>query len=246
MKLVVLGSTGYHPNQRRHTACLMLPEAGVVLDAGTGFFRVRDLVQTPTLDIFLTHAHLDHIFGLTYLFDTLYESPLKTVRVHGEEAKLKAIAEHLFATDLFPVKPPFEWKPLIGPVTLPDGGRLSYFPLEHPGGAIGYRIEWTDRTMAYVTDTTARRGAPYVEEIRGVDVLVHECYFPDGYETLAAKTGHSCTTPVAQVAKDAFVGRLVLMHMNPLSVADDPIGLDVARAIFPATELAEDGMVIDV
>ena len=33
MKLHLLGTTGYHPNARRHTACLMLPEQGIVLDA---------------------------------------------------------------------------------------------------------------------------------------------------------------------------------------------------------------------
>lgn len=65
MKLVLLGTTGYHPNRRRHTACMFLPEVGVVLDAGTGMFRVRDHLATSHLDIFLTHAHLDHVVGLT-------------------------------------------------------------------------------------------------------------------------------------------------------------------------------------
>ena len=49
MKLLILGSTGYHPNELRHTACFMLPEVGVVLDAGTGMFRVRDHLVTPEL-----------------------------------------------------------------------------------------------------------------------------------------------------------------------------------------------------
>ena len=50
MKLILLGTTGYHPNNRRHTACLMLPEVGVVLDAGTAMFRVRDYLTTKHLD----------------------------------------------------------------------------------------------------------------------------------------------------------------------------------------------------
>jgi len=96
--------------------------------------------------------------------------------------------------------------------------------------------------MAYVTDTTAAVDAAYVERIRGVDLLIHECYFPDGEEEWAQTTGHSCTTPVAEVARTAGVGRLVLVHVNPLSTDDDPIGLDIARAIFPKTELGEDRM----
>ncbi|HEY5311264.1 MAG TPA: ribonuclease Z, partial [Pirellulales bacterium] len=62
MKLIVLGSTGYHPNDLRQTACVMLPEIGVVLDAGTGMYRVGPLLCTDELHIFLSHAHLDHIF----------------------------------------------------------------------------------------------------------------------------------------------------------------------------------------
>ena len=54
-RLLLLGTTGYHPSERRHTACMMLPEIGVVLDAGTAMFRVRQHLATPTLDIFLTH-----------------------------------------------------------------------------------------------------------------------------------------------------------------------------------------------
>ena len=42
MKILLLGTAGYHPSETRHTACVMLPEAGIVLDAGTGFFRVRE------------------------------------------------------------------------------------------------------------------------------------------------------------------------------------------------------------
>ena len=67
MRITLLDTTGYHPNERRHTACLMIPDQGIVLDAGTAMFRLGDHLATQELDIFLTHAHLDHIVGLTYL-----------------------------------------------------------------------------------------------------------------------------------------------------------------------------------
>src|SRR5688500_13740255 len=100
MKLLILGTSGYHPSERRQTACLMLPEAGIVLDAGTGFFRVREHLATSTLDIFLTHAHLDHCVGLTFLLSTLWEKQIQRVTVHGEPAKLAAIREHLLNEQL--------------------------------------------------------------------------------------------------------------------------------------------------
>ncbi len=82
----------------------------------------------------------------------------------------------------------------------------------------------------------------YTEFIRGVDVLIHECYFPDDRAEWAIKTGHSNTTPVASLAREAGVGRLILTHVDPLQSSDDPIGLDVARAVFPKSTLAHDLM----
>ena len=245
MRLLLLGTAGYHPNDKRNTACLMFPELGLVFDAGTSMFRVREHLQTTTLDIFLTHAHLDHVVGLTFLLDVLYEKSMDAVRVHGERHKLVAIEEHLFSEHLFPVPPPYTAVPLEGAVPLPDGGSINHFHLDHPGGSVGYRVDWPDRSMAYVTDTTAAPDAPYIDMIRGVDLLVHECNFPDGMEAMALKTGHSCTTPVAQVAAAAGVGRLVLVHVNPLSEDDDPVGLSMARRVFPATDLGFDQMEIE-
>ena len=245
MRLVLLGTTGYHPSDSRQTACMTLPDCGVVLDAGTAMYRLRDYLQLTTLDIFLTHTHLDHIIGLTFLFDVLHEKAVQHVRVHGEHEKIVAVQEHLFCKALFPAMPPIEWHDLDGPAELPNQTRLTYFPLKHPGGSVGFRLDWADRSMAYVTDTTATTDADYVEKIRGVDLLVHECYFPDGMESQAELTGHSCTTPVAQVARAADVGRLILVHTNPLDNTDDPVGINVARAIFPKTELGTDRMELD-
>jgi ribonuclease BN (tRNA processing enzyme) len=117
--------------------------------------------------------------------------------------------------------------------------------LEHPGGSLGYRIDWPDRSLAYVTDTTADVQAAYVEKIRGVDVLLHECYFPDGWEDHARLTGHSCLSPVLQVAKRAEVGRLILVHINPMANEIDPLGIDAARAVFPSTDIGCDTMIVE-
>jgi ribonuclease BN (tRNA processing enzyme) len=245
MKLVLLGTTGYHPNERGHTPCMLLPECGVMLDAGTAMFRAPRYLRTRELHIFLSHVHLDHVVGLSYLLNIVRIHPLDRIVVYGEPDKLVAINEHLFSTLLFPKKPPMEMRPLEHEVPLPQAGRLTHFPLEHNGGTIGFRLEWPDHSMAYVTDVTASPSADYVRKIRGVNLLIHECYFSDEHADWAKKTCHSCTTPVAQVARKAGVGRLVLVHLNPLSDADDPVGLDTARAIFPRTLLGEDLMELE-
>jgi ribonuclease Z len=245
MKLLFLGTAGYHPSETRHTSCLMLPEVGVVLDAGSGMFRVRDRLATKTLDIFLSHAHLDHVWGVSFLFDTCFGKSMERVTLHAEAAKLAAIQTHLLTEDLFPAQLPLSAAPLSGPVELQGGGLLTHFPLDHPGGSVGFRLEWPGRSMAYITDTTASKDAPYLSHIRGVDLLVHECNFPDGREEWAEKTGHSCLTNVLHLAQAASVGRLVLTHMDPLGMGEDPVGLEASRAIFPNSKIARDLMEVE-
>lgn len=245
MKLVFLGTAGYHPSERRHTSCLMLPELGVVFDAGSGFFRVRDWLMTPTLDIFLTHAHLDHCLGLTFLLNVAYGKQLARITIHGDARKLDSIRTHLFNADLFPVLPSVEWRPLESTVELLHGHQLRHWPQRHPGGSCGYRIDGPGRSFAFVTDTTADPNAEYVHQIRDVDLLVHECNFNDAQAEFAEITGHSCATPVGQVARAANVGRLYLTHFDPLSPHETPIDLAAVRASFPNVELADDRVVVD-
>jgi ribonuclease BN (tRNA processing enzyme) len=246
MRILLLGTGGYHPSEQRHTACVMLPESGVIFDAGTSFFRVPERLETDEVQIFLTHAHLDHIVGLTYFLVPLLRKTVKRARLYGTPATLDAVQTHLFAEAVFPVLPSFEFVPLEPglPIDVP-GGVLSHQRLSsHPGGSTAYRIDLPAsadqpaRSLAYVTDTVV--DGTYAEFIRGVGLLLHECYFPDGMAEWADKTGHSHTTPVARLARDSGVGRLVLLHVDPYAKGDDPLGIDTARRIFPGIELGHD------
>ena len=226
----------------------MLPEIGVIFDAGTGMFRVRDLIATKTLDIFLSHIHLDHCVGLTFLYDVLRDKNLDRVTVHVDPPKIADLKNHLYASALFPVEPNFEIR-AIEPnktIQLNDGSKLKSFPLTHPGGCLGFRIDWNDRSMAYVTDTTACPDAEYLSNLDGISTLIHESYFPDGFEDLAATTGHSCLTPVAKVAAKVQAGSLFLVHINPLDESDKPLNLPSIESIYPGAIVPSDQQVIDV
>lgn len=242
MRVEFLGTGGFHPNERRHTACVMLPEIGVAFDAGTSAFRIPGCLQTSELTIVLSHAHLDHVAGLTFLLTPMLMGDLK-VRLIGKAKTLNAVREHILDNAIFPIEPPYEYVELASDMPLPGEGVLSHVPLKHPGGSVGYRIDWPNRSLAYITDTTV--DGSYTEFIRGVDVLIHECYFPDSMAEWSKKTGHSNTTPVAELAREAAVGRLMLVHIDPNRPDDDPIGIETARKIFPNVEVAEDGTAID-
>ncbi|MBS0261320.1 MAG: metal-dependent hydrolase [Planctomycetes bacterium] len=243
MKIVLLGTGGYHPNERRHTACVMIPELGLIFDAGTSFFRVPQRMQTRELDIFLSHAHLDHIAGLTFFLVPMLKKQVDRVRVHSAPQYLEAVQKHLFSELVFPILPGFEYVELADRIPVGGAGVLTHCRLNHPGGSLGYRIDWPGKSLAYITDTIADR--TYIDFIRGVDLLIHECNFPDGHLTLATESGHSYATAVGETAREAGVGRLVVAHIDPQHPEDDPIGIETIRRYFPNVTLGEDLMELD-
>ena len=65
---------------------------------------------------------------------------------------------------------------------LPGGIRAATAMLNHPDGATGYRIEFGDRALCYVTDTEHTESdldANVLDLIRGADLVVYDCTYTD-------------------------------------------------------------------
>lgn len=250
MQLHCLGTAGYHPNEQRHTSCYFLPESGIVLDAGTGMFRLAGRIQTPTLDILLSHAHLDHVAGLTFLLDVLYQSPVEQVRIWGQQEKLIAVREHLFSEFLFPVSLKAAWCPIDGAPQFSIGDcRISWRTQKHPGQSVGYRLEWDggDRLL-YLTDTTGDDSEVACAWYRESDLMMHECYFASDHSDWAEKTGHTWSGKLAAIAAAAAPRHLLLTHVNPIDPAPERMLEEVTSALGETDtklSLASDGQVIE-
>lgn len=100
------------------------------------------------------------------------------------------------------------------------------------------------RTLVYSGDT--RPHPSVVEASRGADLLVHEATFGGDEMERARETGHSTAAEAARVALEAGVRRLVLTHISSRYNRDAAELLAEARAVFPETVIARDGMTVDV
>ncbi|WP_459555637.1 MBL fold metallo-hydrolase [Lacunimicrobium album] len=240
MRVHCLGSGGYHPNERRHTACYYLPEQNLLLDAGTGAYRLADRLVSTELTIVLTHAHLDHICGLTFLLVPMLLGKLTSVEILAEQKTIDAVEKHLFDPAVFPMRPDFKMTPITAGDEFQLGEvKLSTCPLPlHPGGSLGVKLTSSRAMFAYITDTVTSED--YIPFIKGANLLLHECYFPDEKAEWCEPAGHSHTTAVASIAKAANVQQMGLIHVDPQCEHDDPIGIEVARKIFPRTVMVED------
>jgi ribonuclease BN (tRNA processing enzyme) len=222
-----------------------------VLDAGTGMFRLAPHLLTDEVDILLSHSHLDHVVGLTYLLDVFHQRPMRCVRVWGQARFLAAIQTHVFNESIFPAMPKIDWCPLDGSSGASPGAqhrsawKLTWFELEHPGGSTGFRLDWPDRSLAYITDTIAREHSPYADQLHGVDLLLHEAHFRDNRPELAERTGHSTIGAAVAMAVRSRVKRLALVHHNPLDDQASIGALERYRAMMPNLVVAEDRMEIE-
>jgi ribonuclease Z len=121
-------------------------------------------------------------------------------------------------------------------VTLEDGRTFGPADLVGPPRS--------GRTLVYTGDT--RPHFSVIEAARGADLLVHEATFGGDELERARETGHSTASEAARVALEAGVRRLVLTHISSRYNRDASELLAEAKAVFPETAIARDGMTVDV
>lgn len=252
--LVPLGTNGYYPTFGRQTMSFLLVDGNraLLLDAGTGVGRLTEpevaarLEECASLAVVLTHYHLDHVVGLSYLqvgWDRpvrLYAPRPPLVDGRPEEAFGRLIAPPFFPRKLADYPFPVDVVPYSETRFQAGGFDLTVRRQNHPGGSVGVRV---DDRLAYCTDTVA--DPETVELVRGVPTLLHEVWLDtaEGERTDPAAAGHASVPQVARLAAEAGVGRLIPVHHHPTRDAADlrRIAGELREAGAPEVLLTDEG-----
>lgn len=223
-ELIPLGTNGFFPTGGRQTMTFLLFEEdrAILLDAGTGTSRLLDerirprLLGHDRLEILLTHYHLDHVVGLSYL-PAVWQAG--SVRIHAPGPPLvdgdPRVLDRLVGPPLFPkglddLPFPVEISPYSAETLHLAGTPTRFRRQDHSGGSVGVRRG----SFAYCTDCRVDEATvPFVE---GVDLLLHEVWVTEG-EAAAGdpREGHSTVEEVAEVVRAAGVARLLPIHHRP-------------------------------
>ena len=244
-----------------NTTCIsVLSSAGdrIIVDAGTGIRRLgrrllAEVSPAPEVNVFFTHFHWDHIQGLPF-FAPLIQSNSRVCFHAGVTAdETRARLERQMSSPFFTL--PFEAVAgRCGFVQMTDAtvhcGKLAVqaFPLNHPQGAWGYRIEADGAVVVVATDL--EHGHATLDKVlreysAGADLLIYDAQYTEAEYKARTGWGHSTPRAAANVAAAAGVKKLLLFHHDP-NHDDQKMDEIVAetRTWFAATGAAQEGETI--
>jgi ribonuclease Z len=216
-ELVVLGSAASVPDAAHDTVSLVLREPGRAILIECGGSPLHKLARVgidpeEVRAVVLSHRHADHLYGLPMLIQGLWldgrEAPLP---IYGPRQALDLAHELL---DLFGLAEregmfPLDWQP----VPLRTGRRvlevgeliITAAPVNHgENETLALRLEnqATQRVIVYSADTEPSQ--TLITLATGAGLLLHEA--------TGDLPGHSSAAQAVEVAREAGVEQLVLIH----------------------------------
>lgn len=255
--VTILGSGSALPTWQNSPACqvLHINDKDMMIDCGDGAqlaFRQMGMKTARLYNIFISHLHGDHCFGLIGLISTFgmmnRTQPLHIYAHPDLERLLQPMIDYYCKGMSYEVV--FHAiNPRKQEVIYEDRHvKVESVPLHHTVPACGFlfselksfgsREERTHKWVkqyAYISDTKYKPSI--VEQIAGVRMLFHESTYTEQDAFRCPVTCHSTAKQAAMIADQASVGQLLIGHFSS-RVDDHTLFLNEAQEIFPNTHLA--------
>jgi len=221
-----------------------------IFDAGSGIKPLSDHLMATRgngihAKIFISHPHWDHINALPF-FVPLY-IPGNEFEIFGASHGSVTMRELISA----------QMDGVYFPIRIKEFAARTYFKdlreeefkineilvktmlLSHPGTCLGYRMEYKNRSICYITDNelfpegTRDYNANYWRKltafVQGTDILITDTTYTDEEYARKIKWGHSAVSQVTKLAHEAGVKELHLIHHDP-DQGDDEIDAKLETA----------------
>lgn len=249
-EIVILGTAAAIPDHQHHNTHLALVnDDDVILIDCSGMPTLRLAEAGITFDqigdIILTHFHPDHVGGLPLLLMNMWlMGRTRALRIYGLHHTLTRFEDLMGFyhwedwPQFFPIA--FHRLPEQSGVTVleREGLLISSFPVDHIVPTIALRFDFPTLgyRVVYSSDTAPCQAT--LDLAQQADVLIHEA--------TGTSRGHSTASQAADIATQANVGRLYLIHYDPEKAKDEKMILDAQAHFSGRVDLAYDLMRIKI
>ena len=247
MKIIFLGTNGWYSTGTGNTPSILIDSNDhyTILDAGDGIYKVDKYIKTEKpIYLFLSHFHLEHIFGLHILVKFKFKQPLRIYGKVGTKDIVNLIVNSPFTVpvDKLPYKVLVE-ELTEGKHELPFNITCKLLP--HPDPSLGLRLELDGKIITYCTDTGPHENI--LELAKNADVFISECAHKSG--RFDKDWPHMNPEEAAKAAKEANVKQLILTHFDAVeyrTIQERKQAQKNVRKVFENTIAAFDDMELEI
>lgn len=249
-RVTILGSGSATPTLKRNPTAhaLNVHEQFFLIDCGEGTqlqMRKAGINPLKINNIFISHLHGDHIFGIFGIISTMGLQGRKTpLNIYAPRPFDEIIANHL---RYFDSQLPFEvqWHEVRtrehNKIFENKVMEVYSIPLRHRIPASGFLFKekpgYGERSYAFLSDTLPSPRA--AELIKGVGTLYHEATFMEADKVMAKNTGHTTALQAAKIALKAEAKHLLIGHFSS-RYKDEAFIEAEARTAFPNCDAVAD------
>jgi len=247
-----------------NTSCVQLIVDGktIIFDMGSGIkYLGNDLIKKKIKDftILISHFHYDHTCGLPF-FGPAYDpetqfdifSGILPTREKTLEVLNSQISSPSFPISIKDFNAKITYKDFeIGKsFSLKKNINIKTFNLNHPDGAVGYRVNFNGKSLCYITDhehEIGKENFALINFVENSDMLIYDSTYDDVEFKKYLGWGHSTWQEGARLAERAKVKKFFIFHHNPDNDDDDMNKIELkSRKENKNFFVAKEGMCVNI
>jgi ribonuclease BN (tRNA processing enzyme) len=224
----------------------------ILFDGGSITNVLDKKSQLKIENVFLTHAHLDHVKGIPFLADNIIiESKRHKVNIFSISPVIRTVKKNILNSSVWPdftLKGILRLKELkFGQEIKVGGFTVIPFKVTHSVPAAGYLVEDNRKKRLFYTGDTGPSDETWKKlGKKPIHCLIIEVTFPSRMEETAIRTGH--LTPQLLGEELSKIGylpeRIFITHLKPQYFKD--IEIELQRLKINNLRILRDGETIKV